>query len=238
MKLVDLFKEWLRENMLLFKNPDHFRTITTIRVVMIIVLAVTAITIYKVAAGVIALDISFVLSIFTMFISWLFFWSAERYSASQMRELRELLRDFRVASEERFAKIQSRLELERVFNVSASGEPAKKAAEGEITDDVARALADVMNVDSKQLLIALAKHEQPINESISIVYNFEFENTRFSGSTTLGILRRDLAKAALIDYDTKTHNVSLTEKGKKFVQWLIDHGQKAIYFQSPTLVDW
>ena len=57
----------------------------------------------------------------------------------------------------------------------------------------------------------------------------------FSGSTSLDILRRDLSKAALIDYDNKTKIVSLTEKGKKFVQWLIDNGQKASISVVPNL---
>lgn len=236
MKFTDIIKEWLRENMLLLKDPDRFRSITTIRVVSIIFIAVAAITIYKVASGVIAFDISFVLGIFAIFISWLFFWSTERNSVTQMRELRELLRDFRVASEDRLEKIQNRLE--SVYNVSASDEPAKKAAEGEITDDVARALADVMNVPAKQILIALAKHGEPINDSTSIAYSFKYENMNFSGSTSLDILRQDLAKAALIDYDNKTKIVSLTEKGKKFVKWLIDNGQKALYFRSPQLAEW
>ena len=88
MKFTDIIKEWLRENMLLLKDPDRFRTITTIRVVSTIFIAVAAITIYKVASGVIAFDISFVLGIFAIFISWLFFWSTERNSVTQMRELR------------------------------------------------------------------------------------------------------------------------------------------------------
>ena len=109
MTLWEIIKEHLREELALLKDIERYRSITTVRLIAICVLAVVGVAIQQVLAEKIAFDIGFVLAIFSIFISWLFFWAADRSSKQQMDHLTQFLRDFKSGSEKQIESLRSEL---------------------------------------------------------------------------------------------------------------------------------
>jgi hypothetical protein len=256
MTLWEIIKEHLREELALLKDIERYRSITTVRLIAICVLAVVGVAIQQVLAEKIAFDIGFVLAIFSIFISWLFFWAADRSSKQQMDHLTQFLRDFKSGSEKQIESLRSELsgafktgsalppklpEVEDVPAVPAAGAVAKPAVKSEEQfETFANAVASMMNEQSKQILIALGEAQRRIHEQMPINYAIEHGDvTMTEGFTSLSSMRKDLLKVGLIDFDPKDDSVGLSATGNAFVSWLIKKGGKAKFFESSQLgVSW
>ena len=259
MTLWEIIKEHLREELALLKDIERYRSITTVRLIAICVLAVVGVAIQQVLIGKIAFDIGFVLAIFSIFISWLFFWAADRSSKQQMDHLTEFLRDFKSGSEKQIESLRSELngafktgsppppklpEVEDAPTVPAAGavgaveKPAVKSEEK--FETFANAVASMMNEQSKQILIALGEAQRRIHEQMPINYAIEHGDVIMTeGFTSLSSIRKDLLKVGLIDFDPKDDSVGLSATGNAFVSWLINKGGKAKFFESSQLgVSW
>lgn len=105
MRLKDILFEWLCENLLLFKRPDEYRSVVAVRLIALVILTAALSSVILVIQNKIQLDLNFVLSIFAIFISWLFYWSADRNSTNQMRYLHDFLKDFRRDSQQRLENL-------------------------------------------------------------------------------------------------------------------------------------
>lgn len=236
MKLRDVFTGWLNENLFLFRDPEKYRTVVAVRTISFIILLSTITAIYLILKGTIALDIGFVVGIFAIFISWLFFWSSERSSREQMHQLQEFLRDFRTQSDRRFDTIDQRFESiftsRNLPTPPPAGAPVSKSGD----DAYSTALSEVMKEGPKQFVIGLYEHSHPLHiDSIPINYTFELGDTISRNSTLLPHLARELAKIKLIVFDSETGDISLSARGREFAQWLIKNNKKAQYYECPEL---
>ena len=111
MRLKDILFEWLCENLLLFKRPDEYRSVVAVRLIALVILTAALSSVILVIQNKIQLDLNFVLSIFAIFISWLFYWSADRNSTNQMRYLHDFLKDFRRDSQQRLENLDKRIDI-------------------------------------------------------------------------------------------------------------------------------
>ena len=234
MILKDIILEWLRENLLLFKRPDEYRSVIAVRsIALVVILAVTT-AVVLVFQGKIQFDISFVLSIFAIFISWLFFSSAERNSTKQMRQLQDFLKEFRSESQHRFEALHERFD--SIFKTGTPPSPPDEGGGSSAADTFATALSEVMKAGPKQMVIALSQLRSPIrNDSMPIEYTYELEDNISKSNTMLSYLARELAEVKMVSFDPSTGEISLSDRGRKFAKWLSDHGQKASYFECPML---
>ena len=65
MKLRDIFLEFLREELLLFRDTERYRSIIATRLVALSILTILGVGIWQVAVGKVQFDMGFVLSIFS-----------------------------------------------------------------------------------------------------------------------------------------------------------------------------
>lgn len=236
MKISEILTEWLRENLLLFRDPDKYRAVIAVRSIAFVVLVSSLTAIYLVLTDKITMDIGFVVGIFAIFISWLFFWSSERTSREQMHQLQDFLRDFRIQSERRFDTIDQRFDSIFTSHNLPTPPPPGTSPEEPAEDTFAKALSEVMKEGPKQFLIALHHFSHPLHiDSIPITYTYELGDTVSKNSSVLPYLARELAEIKLITFDTETGDISLSDRGRAFAQWLEKHGQKAQHFECPIL---
>jgi hypothetical protein len=111
MKFLDIILELLREELLLFKDTERYRAVVATRLIALSILTVLGVGTWQVAQGKIQFDMGFVLALFSIFISWLFFWSADRSSDRQSRDLKNFITEFRAATEKRFDSLEKKYEL-------------------------------------------------------------------------------------------------------------------------------
>lgn len=236
MKLRDIFLEFLREELLLFRDTERYRSIIATRLVALSILTILGVGIWQVAVGKVQFDMGFVLSIFSIFISWLFFWSADRSSDRQSLELKGFITEFRNATERRFDSLEKKNELTSITNDESK--PLPQVSSTNPQSEFEKLISASLKVEAKQLLIALGKLGRGFNEYSKIDYGYESKHTQTRGFTTLSSLRRQLAQLGLIDFDATSDEVSLSQTGKKVVKWLEDNDQKALFFESPQLGGW
>lgn len=98
-------------------------------------------------------------------------------------------------------------------------------------------LHDLLEPAPEQFLIWMLEKGQSINcsqgaYSFGINYEFCIKDVKGgSGGFRIGELCRKLPDAELLQIDLR-QNVMLTDRGKKFAQWLIENGHKADFFKS------
>ena len=237
MKLWDIIKEYIREELSLIKDVERYRAIAAARIITLCVLVILGVAVQQVLVGKISFDIGFVLGIFSIFISWLFYWAADRSSQQQITNLKEFLRDFKAASDKRFDTIQAKLEGVYIEGSTAPSPPPPQNGNN-IANDFAKSIAAIMKSDVKQILIALHIFQKRINENAKLEYAFELKETVTNGFTSLVSLRKDLSKAGLIEFNAGDDTVGLSVTGQQFADWLINNGEKASYYESPLLGSW
>ena len=236
MQLPDILSEWLRENLLLFRDPEKYRAVVAVRSIAFVILLSTLTAIYLVLTGAITMDIGFVVGVFAIFISWLFFWSSERALREQMQQLQSFLRDFRTQSDKRFDTIVQRFD--SIFTSSNLPTPPPPGSSPDTSDQdtFATALSEVMKKGPKQFLIGLYEYPRPLHiDSIPITYTYELGETVSKSSSDLPYLAKELAEMKLIAFDVETGAMSLSDRGRAFAKWLTKHDQKAQFFDCPML---
>ena len=97
-KLNEIIKFWFQENLLLFKDWEKFRLVTIVRVVSFVVISITCVVIFQLLRGILTFDMGFVVGIFAIFISWLFFWFSLRAQDRQETNLLSFLRELKKES--------------------------------------------------------------------------------------------------------------------------------------------
>lgn len=239
MKLGEIIKFWIQENLLLFKDAGKFRSVTIIRVTSLVVISITCVVIYQLCRGILTFDIGFVIGIFAIFISWLFFWSSQRSQTRQEENLLAFLRELKEESMSSFEKIHEKLEKQPAFK---SEQPPAPSDQDNISvpDDYAIKLSEQMEPIAKQIFLAMAELDKPIEVDQPIYYRYEHgEDDIAGGGLLLRFLILQLNEAELIKYKGVTRNfVTLTSIGKVFAKWLLENSQKASYFESPQLTKW
>lgn len=234
MRLKDILFEWLCENLLLFKRPDEYRSVVAVRLIALVILTAALSSVILVIQNKIQLDLNFVLSIFAIFISWLFYWSADRNSTNQMRYLHDFLKDFRRDSQQRLENLDKRIDI--VFTKPPSSILPKENVTTQDGDSIAMALSEIMKENSKQLLIALNKFHKPLpNENMTIEYVYELDGLRSSGGFLLPFFVNELLKARLLSLNEQTGDFSLSERGQKLANWLSNNGKTASFFSCPAI---
>lgn len=234
MGFKDIVLEWLHENLLLFKRPDEYRSVIAVRSIALVVLLAVATAIVLVFQGKIQFNISFVLSIFAIFISWLFFWSAERNSNNQMRQLQDFLSDFRSESQRRFETLHERFD--SIFRTGMPPPIPDESGGPSAEDGFAAALSEVMMAGPKQMIIALSQLHSPLpNDEMRIEYTYELGDNIYKTTTVLHYLVRELTEIKMVSFDASTGAISLSDRGQQFAKWLSEHGQKASYFECSML---
>ena len=96
---------------------------------------------------------------------------------------------------------------------------------------------DLLDHPPEQFLIWMHENNAPMKRHASyfglgVKYEYWFQNhTGGQGGFSMDQLCNKLPDAGLLDVDLRS-NVTLTDRGKTFAQWLIDNGHKADYFRS------
>jgi len=239
MKVLDIIKEWLQENLLLFKDSEKFRSVTIVRVISLLVISITSVVIYQLFKGILSFDMGFVVAIFAIFISWLFFWSSQRSQTRQEKNLLDFMRDLRGESMRSFEKLHEKLEGPRVFRNGTPPTPSDQDT-CEFTDKHAEELSKQMEPKAKQIFLAMAEVNGPIEVNQPIYYRYEHgEKDLGTGAMLMSYLVLQLNEAELVKYKGAARNlVTLTSWGKAFAKWLHKSDQKAHYFESPQLAKW
>jgi len=209
MKLMDIIKLWLQKNLLLFEDSEKFRTVTVVRVVSLIVLSITGVAIYQLCKGILNFDIGFVVGIFAIFISWLFFWSSHRIQTHQAENLFDFLRTFRQESKESFEKIhENRAEVTADKTDQMTAPTAPSAVE--IPTELSR--------EAKRILATLWKYQQKtFQDDLSRRWGFRIlPNTKAYGTFIIGFA--ELIELGLVAWTPKDGHCMLTDKGIDFVK--------------------
>ena len=239
MKLWDIVKLWLQENFFLFKDLEKFRLVATIRVISFVIISITCVVIYQLCKGILTFDMGFVVGIFAIFISWLFFWSSRNSQARQESNLLSFLGELKQESMKSFDKIHEKLDRLPAFKGEQTPTPSDEEAYG-LTDEYANKLSEQMEPSAKQIFLAMAELDKPIEVVQPIYFRYEHgESDIGCGGILLNFLILQLNEVELVKYrGADKYFVSLTLLGKAFAKWLCDHGQKASYFESPQLTKW
>jgi len=96
---------------------------------------------------------------------------------------------------------------------------------------------DLLDNAPEQFLIWMHENNakvarEPRHFGLGVKYEYSFKNqTSGQGGFSMDQLCNKLPDAGLLSIDLR-NNVTLTERGKAFAQWLIDNGHKAEYFRS------
>jgi ABC-type multidrug transport system fused ATPase/permease subunit len=239
MKLGEIIKLWFQENLLLFKDWEKFRLVTAVRVVSFVVISITCVVIYQLLMGILTFDMGFVVGIFAIFISWLFFWFSQRSQARQETNLLSFLRELKQESMKSFDKIHEKLDSRPAFKGEQAPTPSDQDTYG-LTDEYAKKLSEQMQPHAKQIFLAMAKLDRPIEVDQPVYYRYEHgESDIGCGGVLLSFLIFQLNEAELVKYKGASKNsILLTLLGKAFAKWLCEHDQKASYFESPQLTKW
>jgi hypothetical protein len=244
MKFWDIIREALHENLTLIKDAERYRSVLAARIIGVLVLAIATVATVQLFQGKITFDMGFVLGIFAIFISWLFFWSAEKISRTQMTQLQAFLRDFREESSRGFDTLSQRMsDVESVFKDrrsppspppdSASPESAE-AAKAETL--FAEALSEVMKEGPKQIIIAMQVMNRPISLDLYMIeYSFELGKRSSRSATMIPALAKELRELGMVEFDKTTGALHLSERGTHFANWLVENDQKASFFECPML---
>lgn len=239
MKVRDIIKEWFQENLLLFKDSEKFRSVTIIRVISLLVISITGVVIYQLCRGILSFDMGFVVGMFAIFISWLFFWSSQHSQTRQEENLLAFLRDLKAESLRSLERIHEKLDSPPAFK---NGVPPTPSGEDtrELTDKHAKELSNQMEPKAKQLFLAMAEVDRPIEVIQPMYYRYEHgEKDLGAGAMLMSFLVLQLNEAELVKYKGAARDfVTLTSWGKAFSRWLCENGQKADYFESPQLAKW
>ena len=239
MKLGEIIKLWFQENLLLFKDWEKFRLVTVVRVVYFVVISITCVVIYQLLKGILTFNMGFVVGIFAIFISWLFFWSSQHSQARQEANLLSFLKEMKQESTKAFEKVQDRFDKTLAFKQEQS--PTKDDQDQfNLPEDYANKLSEQMQPLAKQIFLAMADLDRPIEVAQPVYYRYEHgESDIGCGGVLLSYLILQLNEAELVKYKGTSKNfVSLTLLGKAFAKWLCEHNQKASYFESPQLPKW
>lgn len=239
MKLGEIIKLWFQENLLLFKDWEKFRLVTVVRVISFVVISVTCVVIYQLLKGILAFDMGFVVGIFAIFISWLFFWSSQRNQARQETNLLSFLREFKQESMKSFGKMHEKLDWRPAFKGEQAPTRSDQDAYG-LTDEYAKKLSEQIQPHAKEIFLAMAELDKPIEVDQPVYYRYEHgESDIGCGGVLLSFLILQLNEAELVKYKGVSKNfILLTLLGKAFAKWLCEHDQKASYFESPQLTKW
>lgn len=239
MKLGEIIKLWLQENLLLFKEWEKFRLVAIVRVVSFVVISITCVVIYQLLKGILTFNMGFVVGIFAIFISWLFFWFSQNSQARQEANLLTFLKEMKQESAKAFEKVQDRFDKTPAFKQEQS--PTKEDQDKfNMSEDYANKLSEQMKPLAKQIFLAMAEMDRPIEVAQPVYYRYEHgENDIGGGGVLLSYLVLQLNEAELVKYNgIRKDFVSLTLLGKAFAKWLCEHDQKASYFESPQLTKW
>lgn len=238
MKLGAIIKLWLQENLLLFKDAEKLRYVTTIRVISLVVISVTCVVVYQLFKGIISFDMGFVIGVFAIFISWLFFWSSQRSQDRQEANLLSFLKEMKHESSKDFEDVSQRLDNISAFKDRQTPTPNEEER-NKFSEDYANKLSEQMKPDAKQIFLAIAELDRPIEVVQPVYYRYEHGDEIGAGGLLLNYLILQLNEAELVKYNGASLKfVSLTVLGKDFAKWLCDHDQKASYFESPQLTKW
>lgn len=239
MKLSEIIKLWFQENLLLFKDWEKFRLVTIVRVVSFVVISITCVVIYQLLRGILTFDMGFVVGIFAIFISWLFFWSSQRAQDRQETNLLSFLRELKQESMKSFDKIYEKIDRLPAFKGEQAPIPSEQDAYG-LTDEYTKKLSEQMQPHAKQIFLAMAELDRPIEVDQPIYYCYEHgESDIGCGGVLLSFLILQLNEAELLKYKGVSKNfILLTLLGKAFAKWLCENDQKASYFESPQLTKW
>ena len=239
MKLNEIIKLWFQENLLLFKDWEKFRLVTMMRVVSFVVISITCVVIYQLLKGILTFDMGFVVGIFAIFISWLFFWSSQRSQAHQEVNLLNFLKDMKQESAKGFEKVQDDVSKLSAFNQEQIPTPSAPDSFS-LPTDYERKLSEEMKSDAKQIFLAMVELDRPIEVDQKVYYLYEHgESDIGCGGILLSYLILQLNEAELVKYKGIAKNfIELTLSGKTFAKWLCEHDQKASYFESPQLGKW
>lgn len=108
-----------------------------------------------------------------------------------------------------------------------------------LTNPYAQALSVLIKDEVKQILIALGNIEKPISVDSGCVYDLELPTKRIKGGfSSFKAIGKQLKRTQLLKFDSNVNTIELTNFGSDFVDWLIEEGQKALYFESDTLGKW
>ena len=239
MRLWDILKLWLQKNLLLFEDLQKFRTVSAFRVIAFVVVSITFVVIYQLLKGILTFDMGFVVGIFAIFISWLFFWSSQHSQARQEANLLSFLKEMKQESVKAFEKVQDRFDKTPAFKQEQS--PTKDDQDKfNLPKDYANKLSEQMQPLARQIFLAMAELDGPIEVAQPVYYRYEHgESDIGCGGVLLSYLVLQLNEAELVKYKGISKNfVSLTLSGKAFAKWLCEHNQKASYFESPQLTKW
>jgi hypothetical protein len=96
---------------------------------------------------------------------------------------------------------------------------------------------DLLDKPPEQFMIWMVENGQGLDRQ-SDIFGFGLsyayamrDRSSGRGSFSVDTLCKKLPDAGLLQIDLR-NRVTLTERGKQFVQWLVDNGHKAMYFQS------
>jgi hypothetical protein len=239
MKFRDIIKEWLEENLLLFKDSEKFRSVTIVRVISLLAISITSVVIYQLCTGILSFDMGFVVGIFAIFVSWLFFWSSQRSQTRQEENLLAFMRDLKAESMRSLERIHEKLESPPAFRSGAPPTPSDQDT-CELTDKQAEELSKQMEPKAKQIFLAMAEVDRPIEVNQPMYYRYDHgEKDLGAGAMLMSYLVLQLNEAELVKYKGAARDfVTLTSRGKAFARWLCKNGQKADYFESPQLGKW
>ncbi len=236
MKIRDVILEFLKEELLLFRDTDRYRAIAATRLIAFVIVTVIGVGIWQIQLGKVQFDISFVLSVFAIFISWLFFWAADRSAERQSRELKSFIEEFRKATDRRFDSLEQKYELTSV--TKDESKPLMSVPTTNPPSNFAKLVSASLKVEAKQLMIALAQYAKGYSEYARIDYGFETPETKSRGFTAMSALRRQLAQLGLVEFDPKNDMITISPTGMEFVRWLEENGEKATFFESSQLGGW
>ena len=97
---------------------------------------------------------------------------------------------------------------------------------------------DLLDDSIEQFFILMLEQKLTLKKSSSYAPGYEYffsksDQSAGRGSLSTASLCKKLPDAGLLSIDLKD-NLSLTDRGRNFAQWLIDNGHKAVYFTSPA----
>lgn len=232
-----ILKEFLKEELLLFRDTERYRSIMASRLIALVVSSTLAIAVWQISEGKVEFDVGFVLSVFSIFISWLFFWAADRSAERQKQEVKILIESFEKATHRRFDSIE-KAQSNTLTTPYKPGVDVSSLPSISDNGEFAKIIAEALNETTRQLLIALEQFGVPVSENFRVEFGYETERNTSLGFATIGSVRSELAKLHLIEFDPKNNTVSLSPSGIKVVRWMEKNGFKAPYFESPSLGTW
>ena len=211
MRVWDILKLWLQKNLLLFEDLQKFRTVSAIRVISFVVVSITFVVIYQLFKRILTFDMGFVVGIFAIFISWLFFWSSQRIQTQQSENLINFIKDFKEEAKKSFEKINAKL---AEGPVSQTDEPLSPQLQEETEEP-----PDLLK-ESKRILATLwQRQKHHFKEDFTGRWSFRvLPNAEGYGNFMLGFA--ELLKLGFVSWTRKDGQAFLTDKG---IEYLKEH---------------